>query len=471
MANNEYDTDMPNQEDRPPLSAYDDPEFIPNDEEDSNIQIPEEYFNEISVQDNISENKPEADEVPFVPDEKKGYEQISDNIYKSLDEDAENLHDLEKNNGINIDNNEPTENIKPEEETYEPSFNLSNRDYKSLDQFSSFRGDNLAVSDGDKVNEYIKSEGLYDKITSLQDMSPEDKESFKELVFQESETISGQLGFPKDRLYQEIGNEKFSIDKEHNPDVNKSDMVSDKDNLSEDAEKAKEDEMQKQRMDKPSNQQSTAETIQTMVNAFFNKRNIHNKTVIEKNINNVGINEMSLTEQTNHFNQMNKDMDYIKIQMERYEKNVEKHKEMNKEFESNKDSLTPEQSKIEQEKLKKLNGENNKQKIAIERQMDDMSPNLDDISKNHDPKYKFNEKSPHDQKTLKSMSKTMKETEKRAKELSDITNRLETKEMINSKKSSGFSKSLKNVGDNIGKTIKDISKALSNAISSLTPGR
>ena len=43
-----------------------------------------------------------------------------------------------------------------------------------------------------------------DKIDSLQDMSQEDKDSLKEIVYQESEPVSGQLGFPKNRLYEEI---------------------------------------------------------------------------------------------------------------------------------------------------------------------------------------------------------------------------------------------------------------------------
>ena len=111
-----------------------------------------------------------------------------------------------------------------------------------------------------------------------------------------------------------------------------------------------------------------------------------------------------------------------------------------------------------------MNGNNNKQRVALEKKMENLSVTMDDVANNHDPMSKFDKRSSHDQKTMKKMSSTMKETQKRTKELTDITDRLETKGMLNPKKSSSFNKSLKNIGSKI----KDIASKISNALASFS---
>lgn len=455
MADDKYNDRMNN--DLPPVDAYEDMQ-IPDD--DMYQDMPDEAYMYEDTQANQSvNNDANIEEPPKQPDSVKNEEHdilLDDNLFLSeeMKQDAEELSELEKNNGINVDDNKATPDA---------NFKLSDRDYNSLDYFSSFRGDNLAISDGDEVNEYIKSEGLVDKIDSLQDMSQEDKDALKELVYQESEPVSGQLGFPKNRLYEEIGDQNFGVNKNLNPDG--SEIVHDKDNLSEDgkSKEAKNEEANSHDpYEKPDpNQNHPAYVLQSMWNSYYNKRNLHNTKVNEKQVTPKSVKDMSLAEQVNHFDKMNRDMDYMKAQMEKYEKNTEKHQEVKEDFELNKDSLSPEQSKIQQEKIKELNGNNNKQRVAIEKQMDDMSLKMDDVSNNHDPMTKMKKASPHDKRTVDAMSKTMKETKKRTKELSDISSRLESKDLVSPKKSSGFNKSLKNIGDKI----KDVTQSIANTIS------
>lgn len=474
MADDKYNDRMNN--DLPPVDAYEDMQ-IPDDDMYQNM--PDEAYMYEDTQANQSvNNDANIKEPPKQSSSVKNEEQdilLDDNLFLSeeMKQDAEELSELEKNNGINVDDNKATPELDPSideqsqelegEATPDANFNLSERDYDSLDHFSSFRGDNLAISDGDTVNEYIKSEGLVDKIDSLQDMSQEDKDALKDLVYQESEPVSGQLGFPKNRLYEEIGDKNFGVNKNLNPDG--SEIVHDKDNLSEDG-KSKEAKNEEASPHDPyenpnPNQNHPSYVLQSMWNSYYHNRNLHNTNVKEKQVTPKSVKDMSLAEQTNHFDQMNRDMDYMKAQMERHEKNTEKHAEMKEDFELNKDSLSPEQSKIQQEKIKELNGNNNKQRVAIEKQMDDMSLKMDDISNNHDPMTKMKKASPHDKRTVDAMSKTMKETKKRTKELSDISSRLESKDLVSPKKSSGFNKSLKNIGEKI----KDVTQSIANTIS------
>jgi len=476
--NNEWENnDMPP---TPPPYAYDeDIERMSSDDSFQDIDMASDlhaYSNANEQQLNQEQN---ADSMQNIADDKVApsqFEELDDNLFKSeeIKQDAEELSDLEKANGINVDNNNTPEldpNISGdspdtvEETAPEASFKLSERDYSSLDYFSSFRGDNLAVSDGDKVNEYIKSEGLVDKIDSLQDMSQEDKDSLKEIVYQESEPVSGQLGFPKNRLYEEIGDKKFGVNKNLNPDG--SEIVHDKENLSEEGKnKEAKNEEAKEYDDEdriPDSLKTHPSIVLTQLfRANHNKRNIHATNVTEKEVFPKSVSDMSLTEQANHFDKMNRDMDYLKNQMEKYEKSGDKHKAMKEDFELNKDSLSPEQTKVQQDKIKELNGNNNKQKINIEKQMDDMSLKMDDITTNYDPKAQINGASPHDKRTIEKMSKTMKETEKRTKELSEISEKLENKDLVDSKKSSGFKKSLENAGTKISDIAKKIAQTVAN---------
>jgi hypothetical protein len=463
MADNNYDENR--NEDLPPVDAYEDMQ-IPDD--DMNEYDSYHYNNTLEEEAPYQEEAPQQEEAP----KQAGIPNILF-VNKEMDNDAEELNELEQNNGINIDDNRATPELKDsigsqapsvgEEMALEPNFKLSERDYDSLDYFSSFRGDNLAVSDGEKINQYIKSEGLVDHVDSLKDMSQEEKDSLKELIYQESEPVSGQLGFPKDRLYEEIGDKKFGVNKNLNPDG--SEIVHDKDNLSEDgkSKEAKNEEADAHDpYEKPDpNQNHPSYILQTIWNSYHNKRNLHNTKVNEKSVTPKSVQDMSLAEQVNHFDKMNRDMDYMKKQMEKYEENAKKHQEMTEDFDTNKESLTPEQSKIQQDKIKELNSNNNKQRVAVEKQMDDMSVKMDDISMNHDPMKQSKGKSVHDKKAIEQMSKTMKETRKRTAELSEISTRLEDNNLVNPKKSSGFKNSLKNIGDKI----EDITQSITNSIS------